>query len=217
MKKYSILSPTLLILFFTCISFTQINAQSDTSHFYRAADGTNIYYEVKGNGYPVVLVHGFIVNSTNWKKSPLYLDLLKAGYQVVIMDLRGNGKSDKPHTAKAYENDAQAKDIMGIISELGIKKYDLIGYSRGSIIAARLLILDKRVHKTILGGMGAEFTNPEWPKRIQFYHALMGDNVPELKAMVQNIQKSGLDQLALAYQQKEQPYTPKEALHKVKK
>ena len=133
------------------------------------------------------------------------------------MDLRGNGKSDKPHISGAYENDAQAKDIMGIVTELGIKKYDVTGYSRGSIIATRLLVLDNRVHKTIHGGMGAEFTNPEWPRRIMFYRALMGDSVPELKAMIQNVQKSGLDQLALAYQQKEQPSTSKEALRKVKK
>lgn len=217
MRKYPFFLTFFLVLLLTGLSITKITAQADSSHFYRAADGTNIYYEVKGNGYPVVLVHGFIVTSSTWKKSPLYLDLLKNGYQVIIMDLRGNGQSDKPHTPQAYENDAQAKDIMGIISELGIKKYDVIGYSRGSIIAARLLVLDKRVHKTILGGMGAEFTNPEWPRRIMFYHALMGDSVPELKAMVQNVQKSGLDQLALAYQQKEQPATSKEALRKVKK
>ena len=207
----------LLILFLFLFTNAEIEAQTDSSHYYKATDGINIYYEVKGTGYPVVLVHGFIVTSSNWKKSPMYLDLLNAGYKVIIMDLRGNGKSDKPHLAAAYENDAQSKDIMGIVSELGIKNYDLIGYSRGSIIAARLLVLDKRVHKTILGGMGAEFTNPEWPRRIQFYHALMGDSVPELKAMVQNVQKSGLDQLALAYQQKEQPATSKEALGKVKK
>ena len=50
--------------------------------------------------------------------------------------------------------------------------------------------------------MGAEFTNPEWPRRIMFYSALMGEDVPELKSMVEYVQKSGLDQLALAYQQK---------------
>jgi pimeloyl-ACP methyl ester carboxylesterase len=192
-------------------------AQADSGRFYKAPDGTNIYYEVKGSGYPVVLVHGFIVNSNTWKKAPVYLELLRAGYQVIIMDLRGNGRSGKPHEARAYENDAQAKDIMGILSELGLKKYDVLGYSRGSIITARLLVLDKRVNKAILGGMGAEFTNPEWPRRIMFYHALMGDDVPELKAMVENVKRSGLDQLALAYQQKEQPSTSKEALHKIKK
>ena len=200
-----------------CLLSLTTYAQPDSSHIFQAADGTNIYYEVKGTGYPVLLVHGFIVNSTTWKKSPLYLNLLAAGYKVVIMDLRGNGKSDKPHTAAAYENDAQAKDIMGIASELGIKKYDVIGYSRGSIITSRLLVLDKRVNKAVLGGMGKEFTNPEWPRRLMFYHALMGDSIPELKGMVQYVQQSGLDQLALAYQQKEQPSTSIKALHKVKK
>lgn len=203
-----------------CFAFVSINpafTQTDSSHFYLAADGVKIYYEVKGKGNPVVLVHGFIVNSNTWKKSPVYLELLQAGYQVIIMDLRGNGRSDKPHEATAYENDAQARDIMGIVTELGIKKYHVLGYSRGSIITARLLVLDKRVNKAILGGMGAEFTNPQWPRRIMFYHALMGDNVPELKAMVENVKRSGLDQLALAYQQKEQPSTSKKALSKVKK
>jgi len=208
---------TVLFLFFTVLWATQAYAQPDSSHFYHAADGTNIYYEVKGKGYPVILVHGFIVNSNTWKKSLVYHDLVNAGYQVIILDLRGNGRSDKPHIAAAYENDAQAKDIMGIVSELGIKKYDVIGYSRGSIITARLLVLDKRVNKAILGGMGAEFTNPEWPRRIQFYQALMGEDVPQLKAMVNYVQQSGLDQLALAYQQKEQPSTSGEALGKVKK
>lgn len=211
------LSFTLIVFLLTSFSVTRTYSQADTSHFYSAPDGTNIYYEVKGRGYPVFLIHGFIVNSNTWKKSPVYQDLLNAGYQVVIMDLRGNGRSDKPHTADAYANDAQAKDIMGIASELGIKKYAVIGYSRGSIITARLLALDKRVNKAILGGMGAAFTNPEWPRRIQFYRALTGENIPELKAMVQYVQQSGLDQLALAYQQKEQPSTSKETLGKVKK
>lgn len=191
--------------------------QADSAYRYRAPDGVTIYYEVKGSGYPVFLVHGFIVNSTTWKKSPLYLSLLAAGYQVIIMDLRGNGKSDKPHTASAYGNDAQAKDIMGIASALRIKKYDVIGYSRGSIITARLLVLDKRVNKAVLGGMGKAFTNPEWPRRIMFYHALMGDSVPELNGMVKYVQQSGLDQLALACQQKEQPSTSVTALGKLRK
>ena len=68
----------------------------------------------------------------------------------------------------------------------------------------------------MLGGMGAEFTNPLWPRRIMFYHALRGDSVPELKAMVDNVKKQGLDQQALAYLQRSQPSTSKEELRKVK-
>jgi pimeloyl-ACP methyl ester carboxylesterase len=79
-----------------------------------------------------------------------------------------------------------------------------------------LLALDKNIKKAVIGGMGAEFTNPEWPRRIMFYHALRGDSVPELKAMVENVKKQGLDQQALAYLQRSQPSTSKEVLSNVK-
>jgi pimeloyl-ACP methyl ester carboxylesterase len=204
----------LLCLLCTC---SQVLAQIDSNKTFIATDGIKIHYEVKGTGFPVVLVHGFIVTGDNWKKASLYQELQHAGYQVITMDLRGNGKSDKPHEASYYEQDAQARDIMGIISSLGLKSYHVLGYSRGSIITARLLVLDNRIKKAVLGGMGAEFTNPEWPRRILFYHALMGENVPELKGMVEYVQKSGLDQLALAYQQKEQPSTSAKNLSKIKK
>ncbi len=105
---------------------------------------------------------------------------------------------------------------MGLLKHLKIKKYSAVGYSRGSIIVARLLALDKNIHKAVMGGMGAEFTNPLWPRRIMFYHALRGDSVPELQAMVDNVKKQGLDQQALAYLQRSQPSTGKEDLGKVK-
>jgi len=138
------------------------------------------------------------------------------GLKVILIDLRGNGKSDKPHNEEAYMNDAEAKDIMLLLKHLHIKNYYAVGYSRGSIITARLLALDKNLQRGVLGGMGSDFTNPEWPRRIMFYHALAADTVPELHAMVQNVQKQGLDQQALALMQKYQPSTPKETLAKIK-
>ena len=189
---------------------------TDTGSFFRSFDSTKIYYEVKGTGEVVVLVHGFIVNGQSWKRTELYKDLLAQGYKVIILDQRGNGLSDKPHTPEAYENDAEAKDIMALMKLLGIKKYSAVGYSRGAIIVSRLLVLDKTIQKGVMGGMGAEFTNPEWPRRIMFYKALSGESVPELAAMVENVKKQGLDQQALAYLQKAQPSTSKEELAKIK-
>ena len=188
----------------------------DTTNYYTSFDSTKIYYEVTGNGYPVILVHGFIMTGEGWKKTEVYKELQNAGYKVVTMDMRGNGRSDKPHTADAYANDAEARDIIGLVNLLGIQKYNVVGYSRGSIITARLLVLDKRINKAVMGGMGTDFTNPEWPRRKMFYRALAGDTVKELKDMVKNVQKAGLDQQALAYMQKEQPSTPKDTLAKVK-
>ena len=212
----------LSLLLLSCLSASSQNISSqnqpltDTGSFFKSFDSTNIYYEVRGNGEPVVLVHGFIVNGQSWKRTELYKDLLAAGYKVIILDQRGNGFSDKPHTPEAYENDAEAKDIMALMKLLGIKKYSAVGYSRGAIIVSRLLVLDKKIKKGVMGGMGAEFTNPEWPRRIMFYKALIGESVPELEAMVQNVKKQGLDQQALAYLQRSQPSTSKEELAKIK-
>ncbi len=192
-------------------------AASDTAHYFSSFDGTRIYFEADGKGHPVILVHGFIVNGESWKKVPLYQDLKARGFRVITLDLRGNGKSDKPHVAEAYAKDAEAKDIMALADKLGLANYSVIGYSRGSIITARLLLLDHRVDHAVLGGMGADFTNPEWPRRILFYKALMGEPVKELGGVIKYIQSSGLDQLALAYMQKEQPSTLPSELGKVDK
>jgi pimeloyl-ACP methyl ester carboxylesterase len=141
---------------------------------------------------------------------------LNDGYKVIILDMRGNGKSGKPHDTAAYENDAEAKDIMQLIGLLKIKQYSAVGYSRGSIITARLLLLDTRIQNAVLGGMGTDFTNPEWPRRKMFYRAMMGDSIPELKGAVDYVKQQGLDRLALAYLQKAQPSTGREALARVK-
>ena len=197
-------------------SSSQPQNTADSGAYFKTFDGANIYYEVRGTGEPVLLVHGFIVNGQSWKRTALYNDLLAAGYKVIILDQRGNGFSDKPHDSTAYDNDAEAKDIIGLMKHLGIKKYSAIGYSRGSIIVARLLVLDKNINKAVMGGMGAEFTNPFWPRRIMFYRALSGDSIPELQAMVNNVKKQGLDQQALAYLQRSQPSTSREELGNIK-
>lgn len=213
----------LIVVLSCCLLLNQAVAQKNLttdfpadSGYYSSFDGTKIYYKVHGKGKPVVLVHGFIVNSNSWKGAALYNDLIKDGYKVIILDMRGNGRSDKPHNDVSYANDAEAKDIMGLMDFLKIKNYSVVGYSRGSIITSRLLLLDNRIETAVIGGMGTAFTNPEWPRRLMFYHALMGDSVPELKNVVQYIKQQGLDQLALAYLQKEQPSASKEELQKIK-
>jgi len=213
MKKLFV---SFFLLLSTAFFSSLANAQTDSGNFYTSFDGTRIYYEVKGNGYPVILVHGFMNTAENMKRNEVCQQLLNTGYKVIVLDMRGNGRSDKPHNDEAYANDAEAKDIMALATLLHIDHYNILGYSRGSIITARLLVLDKRVNKAVMGGMGADFTNPEWPRRIMFYRALSGDTVKELEAVMKHVKDAGLDQKALALQQKYQPSTSKEALAKIK-
>jgi pimeloyl-ACP methyl ester carboxylesterase len=212
MKKH--IGCALLLL----ISLTAYSQEVPDTASFKSFDDTRIYYEVDGKGYPVMLVHGFIVNSESWKRTALYTDLVASGYKVITVDLRGNGKSGKPHTPDAYQNDAEAMDLMVLADKLGVTKYSVVGYSRGAIIASRLLLLDKRVSNAVLGGMGSDFTNPEWPRRIMFYKALSGEAVPELEGLVNRVKGDpSLDQLALAYMQKAQPSTSRAEFGKVKK
>jgi pimeloyl-ACP methyl ester carboxylesterase len=203
------------------IAWTQSLTQSPTDKtaaLFTSHDGTKIYYEVQGTGQAVILIHGFVVNSESWKTKALYSDLIKKNYKVITIDLRGNGKSDKPHSTEAYLNDAEAKDIMRLADTLGLEKYSAIGYSRGSIITSRLLVLDPRVEKAVLGGMGDDFIDPNWPRRIMFYEVLAGLRPPgELEGFLKYVNDSGLDQQALAMMQYGQPSTSKEELAKIGK
>ncbi len=181
----------------------------DRQPLFRSFDGTQIHYEVRGEGTSVVLLHGFIVDGRSWEGTPVYHQLLRAGFKVVTLDLRGNGRSDRPHDLAAYEHDAEARDVMGLTRALGLDRYAVVGYSRGSIIASRLLLLDDRVERGVLGGMGADFADPRWPRRQRFYQALRGEPVAGLENLSAYLETlgAGADRQALALLQKAQPTT----------
>lgn len=194
-----------------------VNAQNnESSQYFDSFDGTKINYEVQGSGEAVFLLHGFTGTIESWKKSELYKDLLNYGYKVVNLSMRGNGLSDASHKQENYQNDAEARDIMELATLLKMKRYYVVGYSRGAIIASRVRTLDKRVLKTVLGGMGSDFMNPQWPRRIMFAKALSGDSIPELAGVVKSIRDRGIDQQAQALLQHNQPSTSKEEFAKVK-
>jgi pimeloyl-ACP methyl ester carboxylesterase len=207
---------TFLLILLTGSSLVAYAQRKDSLQFFTSFDGTKINYEAKGSGDAVFLLHGFTGTIESWKKSELYKDLLNGGYKVVNLSMRGNGLSDAPHKNEAYQNDAEAKDIIELANVLKIKRYHVIGYSRGAIIASRVRTLDKRVLKTVLGGMGSDFMDPQWPRRIMFAKALSGDSIPELTGVVKSIRDRGIDQQAQAFLQYNQPSTSKEEFAKVK-
>jgi pimeloyl-ACP methyl ester carboxylesterase len=186
------------------------------SGYYTSFDNTKIYFEKRGSGQPVLLLHGFMGSSASWKRTDLYKQLIDHGYQVILVDLRGNGKSDHPHREEAYANDAESKDIVGLMDFLKIKSYDLIGYSRGSIIAARVLRNDPRVHKAVIGGMGAAFTDTSWKLPRALYESLIHAPTPDFESMKNYVRKQNLDSVSLAYMQKQQPFTDPADLEKIK-
>ncbi|WP_224995766.1 alpha/beta fold hydrolase [Cesiribacter sp. SM1] len=205
-------------LFIAQPAFTQeAGAAPDAGTYFTSFDDTRIYYEVRGEGQPVVLLHGFTNTIESWKSKILYQALLDNGFKVIALDLRGNGKSDKPETVAGYVQDAETRDVSGLVSLLGLSSYQLVGYSRGSIIASRLLVLDKRVSAAVLGGMGDALTNPDWPRRMAFYKALIGEgDTTDFQGFLRYVDESGLDRQTLAFQQQAQSSTSPTDLASVK-
>lgn len=92
--------------------------------------GLKIYYEVEGEGSPIVLHHGFTSSLEIWKLLG-YTDSLKKDFKLIMLDSRGHGRSEKPLDVDAYSILNRVKDITTILDELEIKKAHYFGYSMG--------------------------------------------------------------------------------------
>ncbi len=95
----------------------------------------SLYYEDHGSGQPVVLIHGYPLNSASWEKQmPV---LLEAGYRVIAYDRRGFGKSSQPSTG--YNYDTFAEDLRQVVTHLKLKNFALVGFSMGGGEVARYI------------------------------------------------------------------------------
>jgi pimeloyl-ACP methyl ester carboxylesterase len=97
-------------------------------------DGFRLEYDRYGDGDPVVLLHGWPGDRTDYDA---VAPLLEPSATVVVPDLRGFGASDKhpEPPAEAYTAAAQARSVLGLIDELGLDPPVLAGYDIGSRIA----------------------------------------------------------------------------------
>lgn len=182
---------------------------------FKSFDNQTIAYLDEGTGPPVLLLHGFINDGSAWNRAELKTQLLIAGYRVVIPDMRGNGNSAKPQNDEAYADNAEVKDLRALADHLKLETYAAVGYSRGAIVLAELLTQDDRISSAVIGGMGLDFTNPEWPRRLMFAEAFAGKTTPETEGAVDYAKSVKADLRALHLLQKHQPATPPAALRKV--
>src|SRR5512136_2608842 len=102
-----------------------------------------INYIEHGAGENIVLaVHGNL-GCADWLD--LVLPLLPNSIRVIAAEWRGCGDSDKPEPTKDYSNysmDTHARDMLGLLDVLGIKRCGLYGHSTGGIIVSHMLALE---------------------------------------------------------------------------
>jgi pimeloyl-ACP methyl ester carboxylesterase len=126
---------------------------------YTSPDGVSIAYYQWGEASaapPVVLHHGFVANANlNWVATGIVDALVNAGRRVLAVDARGHGASDKPHDPALYGETNMARDLIGLLTQLDVPVYDLVGYSMGAIVSLITATLDHaRLRRLVIGGVG---------------------------------------------------------------
>ena len=112
--------------------------------------GVGIEYEVTGDGRPVVLLHGFPDSGRLWRHQ--VPALAQAGFRVIVPDLRGYGRSDKPADVSAYSMMLLAGDVLAVLAAEKIDRAHVVGHDWGAALAWGLasLVPDRVDHLAVL-------------------------------------------------------------------
>jgi 2-succinyl-6-hydroxy-2,4-cyclohexadiene-1-carboxylate synthase len=121
-------------------------------------DGIGYHVDIVGDGFPLVLLHGFTGDSTTWK--PFFSQWSKE-YKLISIDIIGHGKTDSPQELERYDILSVTHDIKQILEQFEIEKAHFLGYSMGGRLALSFAIqYPQFVHKLVLEssspGLGTE-------------------------------------------------------------
>lgn len=119
------------------VVFDELKASVPHSQFSKFADldGLRIHYLDKGEGTPVVLIHGYTSSTYTWKDQ---FDELSKKYRVIAVDLKGFGFSDKPDGD--YSRRAQGEVVTSLLDRLQIPRAWLVGNSMGGETALNVAV-----------------------------------------------------------------------------
>ncbi|MDB5023681.1 MAG: alpha/beta fold hydrolase [Mucilaginibacter sp.] len=118
---------------------------------YKQVNGLRMYYQIHGQGSPLVLIHGG--GSTIYTTFGQVLPLFARHRQVIAMELQAHGHTPDRDRPSSFEQDAD--DVAALLEELQIKNADIFGFSNGGQTAMQLAIRHPgKVHKLIVAAAG---------------------------------------------------------------
>ena len=121
---------------------------------YASNDGVRIYYEVEGSGPPLVLHVGFLGSLEDWRRADTrYVQALRDDYRLILLDPRGQGRSDAPHDPAAYTLGQRVGEVLAVVDAEGIERAHYWGYSMGGWVGFGLgASATDRLVSLVLGG-----------------------------------------------------------------
>lgn len=127
------------------------------------SNGTKIRYVTEGTGEAIVLVHGWMSDSSFWGRDLRGETKLKGlpGFQVIAIDCRGHGESDKPHEVDKYGVE-MAADVVRLLDHLKVEKAHLVGYSSGAFLVGKVAAMQpERVLSIVYAGQAPLLQAPK--------------------------------------------------------
>jgi 2-succinyl-6-hydroxy-2,4-cyclohexadiene-1-carboxylate synthase len=111
-------------------------------------EGVRYHIEICGEGYPLLLLHGFTGDSSTWMP---FCKTWGLHSRMIIPDIIGHGKTEAPPQLERYQIESAAHDLNQILENLGVEKTDLLGYSMGGRLALTFAMLfPEKVRRLIL-------------------------------------------------------------------
>src|SRR6188508_2623157 len=147
LKTHNPLRATLLIAIMFIASSSKGQQIKPSNSGYAAVNGINVYYEVYGEGRPLVLLHGaFYTIDMNWAE--LIPELSKTR-KVIAIEMQGHGHT--PFSDRELSITTLASDVEGVMDYLKIDSADVAGYSMGGSVAYQFAIQSpKRLRKLVI-------------------------------------------------------------------
>jgi soluble epoxide hydrolase / lipid-phosphate phosphatase len=121
---------------------------NDFGHHYISSNGIRMHVAEAGEGYPIVMCHGFPELWYSWRHQ--MRALANAGFRAIAPDQRGYGETEAPKAIEAYTQQQLVADIIGMLDELGITKCVIIGHDWGGAVAWNAaLIAPNRIERVV--------------------------------------------------------------------
>lgn len=120
---------------------------------YITSKDVRIHYELRGQGDPLLLVHGMFVNWKWWRDTG-FVEALQDSFRLILVDVRGHGLSGKPHDPELYGASELVGDLTLVLDDLGLNRAHYLGYSLGGWLGfAAAKHAPERFSSFLLGGI----------------------------------------------------------------
>lgn len=129
--------------------------------FFKTTDGLTLHYTDTGTGTPILCLPGLTRSTLDFDYMAPHL----SGVRLICLDYRGRGKSDWAVDCHSYSVPQEAKDVLALMTHIGLERAAIIGTSRGGIIAMVLAAMAKqRLAGVFLNDIGPELDPTGWTK-----------------------------------------------------